>query len=136
MRDITKGDLQRFVAKISKGKTTPSTVRNTLLPVRVIFRDAVDHDVMDANPTIGLKLPADRARRENIASRDDAKGLIAAAPEADRAVWAPALYAGLRLGELRALRWQDVDFSKGVIRVRRSWDPKERCGGSRAGPPA
>ena len=31
---------------------------------------------------------------------------------------------GLRLGEVRALRWEDVDFASGLIRVRRSWDPK------------
>jgi integrase len=39
-------------------------------------------------------------------------------------VWATAMYAGLRLGELRALRWEDVDLGAGVIRVKRSWDPK------------
>lgn len=32
------------------------------------------------------------------------------------------MYAGLRLGELQALRWEDVDFARGVIHVRRSWD--------------
>jgi integrase len=28
-------------------------------------------------------------------------------------------------GELQALRWEDVDLAAGVIRVERSWDPKE-----------
>jgi len=39
-------------------------------------------------------------------------------------VWATALYAGLRRGELAALRWSDVDLERGVIRVERSRDPK------------
>ena len=43
----------------------------------------------------------------------------------DRCVWALAFYAGLRLGELRALRWGDVDEKAGVIRVQLSWDSKE-----------
>jgi len=45
--------------------------------------------------------------------------------ERDRATWATALYAGLRLGELRALRVDDVDLAGGVIRVERGWDPAE-----------
>jgi integrase len=39
-------------------------------------------------------------------------------------VWATALYAGLRRGELQALRWRDVDLEAGVIRVEGSWDDK------------
>ncbi len=43
--------------------------------------------------------------------------LSRALPREDRAVWATALYAGLRLGELQALRWSDVDFERGLIRI-------------------
>jgi integrase len=40
------------------------------------------------------------------------------------AFWATALYAGLRYGELRALRWDAVDVASGTIEVRESWDAK------------
>ena len=40
----------------------------------------------------------------------------------DRALWATALYAGLRRGELQALRREDVDLATGVIHVERGWD--------------
>jgi integrase len=50
--------------------------------------------------------------------------LLAALPEADRALWGTALYAGLRLGELQALTWADVDVAGGTINVVRSLDPK------------
>lgn len=46
-----------------------------------------------------------------------------------------ALFAGLRRGEIRGLRWQDVDFDHGLVRVERGWDdragpiePKSRAG--------
>ena len=32
------------------------------------------------------------------------------------------MYAGLRRGELMALRWSDVDLKAGTIHVQRSWD--------------
>ena len=35
------------------------------------------------------------------------------------------MYAGLRRGELRALRIEDVDVANGVIRVEHGWDPRE-----------
>jgi integrase len=44
-------------------------------------------------------------------------------PAQDRPVWATAFYAGLRLGELQALRSDHVDVRAGVIRVEASWDP-------------
>ena len=50
--------------------------------------------------------------------------LLAAVPERDRAVWAVAMYAGLRRGEAMALRWSDVDLKEGTIHVQRSWDPE------------
>jgi integrase len=67
---------------------------------------------------------------------NEAAVLIDALPnEHDRAVWATALYAGLRLGELQALRDDDVDLQAGLIRVERTWDklegdidPKSRSG--------
>lgn len=46
-------------------------------------------------------------------------------PDDLRALWATALYAGLRRGELRALRWTDVDLERGVITVSRGWDNVE-----------
>jgi integrase len=80
----------------------------------------------ELNPTTGLTLPAVRGRRDRIASPTEAAALIAALPsEHDRAVWAMAFYAGLRLGELQALREDDVDLAAGAIYVRCSWDKKE-----------
>ena len=51
--------------------------------------------------------------------------MLAALDLPERALWATALFAGLRRGELAALRWEDVDLAAGVIHVRRSWDPVE-----------
>jgi integrase len=40
----------------------------------------------------------------------------------DRPLWATAFYAGLRRGELRGLRDEDVDLEANEIHVRRGWD--------------
>jgi integrase len=43
-----------------------------------------------------------------------------AADERDASVYVTAAFTGLRMAELRALRWRNVDFPRSVIRVRAS----------------
>jgi integrase len=136
LADISRLDVQDLADRLLAEGLDPSTVRNTLMPIRAIYRRAISRGDLAVNPTTMLELPALRGRRERIASPSEAAELIAALPEGDRALWATALYAGLRRGELLALRWQDVDLATGVIRVERSWDiaegravePKSRAG--------
>ncbi len=120
LAEIDRPDLQRLVWRLQEEGLDPSTVRNALMPVRALYRRALAVGEIAANPTTGLELPAVRGGRDRVVGRADAARLVAAAP--DPAIWATALYAGLRLGELRALRWGDID--PGVIRVNRSWDPR------------
>jgi integrase len=125
LTDLRRPDLQEFADRLLATKLDPSTIRTTFLPLRAIYRRAVARGEVAANPCAGLELPAVRGRRERFASPAEAEALIAAVPAADRAVWATAMYAGLRLGELRALRMADVDLAAGVIRVERGYDAVE-----------
>jgi integrase len=124
LSEIQRRDIQGLANRLLGIPLDASTIRNVLMPLRVIFRRALEDGLVAVNPTERLRLPAVRGRRDRIASPSEAATLIAAAPERDRALWATALYAGLRRGELMALRWEDVDLTKGVIRVERSWDLK------------
>jgi integrase len=64
-------------------------------------------------------------RRERVASPADVAELIEVLPAEYRALWWTAALAGLRRGELRALRWSDIHLAENVIAVTRSWDEKE-----------
>jgi integrase len=125
LSDIGRLELQDLADRMLAAKLDPSTIRNALMPLRVVFRRAVERGELELNPATGIRLPAVRGRRDRFASPDEAAKLLAALPEDDRVIWATACYAGLRLGELRALTFDDVDLEAGVIRVRRSWDPHE-----------
>jgi integrase len=125
LSDVNRVTLQDLADRmLSEGKDA-STIRNTLMPLRAIYRRAVARGEVAINPVSGVELPAVRGRRDRIASPVEAAALIAALPEEDQAVWATACYGGLRLGELWALRDQDVDLEAGLIRVERSWDRRE-----------
>jgi integrase len=125
LADLTTADLQRLVDLWQAEGLGASTIRNTIKPLQAIYRRARVREGLPINPTVGLELPAARGRRERIVPPETAAMLIAALPAEERALWATALYAGLRLGELRALRWDAVDLAGGTIEVRGSWDPKE-----------
>jgi integrase len=118
--ELSRQEIQDLVDELlAKGKA-PNTVRNAVMPLRALYRRLLCRSEVLINPTIGLTLPVIRERRERIARPEEARKLLAALPAGDRPVWATALYAGLRRGELRGLRWGDVDFEAGLIRVERA----------------
>ncbi len=119
---IQRRDVQRLADEMLAGGGDPSTIRNALKPVQVIYRRAIEDGDLAVNPCERLRLPAPKGRRERITSPSEAAALIAALRPEDRALWGCALYAGLRRGELRALLWYDVDVAGGLIRVERSMD--------------
>jgi integrase len=133
--EVTRNDVQDLVDRMLAEGLGPSTVKNAVLPLRSMYRRLVSRSEVAGNPTLGLDLPADRGRRERVARPAEAGRLLEVLGEEDRVVFATALYAGLRRGEIKALRWCDVDFGQGLIRVERGWDhvagpiePKSRSG--------
>jgi integrase len=125
LSEITRIHVQDLCDSMLAEGFDASTIGNTTMPLRAIYRRAISRGDVTINPTANLDLPAVRGRRDRIADPVEAAVLLEALPEIDRAMWATAMYAGLRLGELRALRWEDIDLSAGIIRVQRSWDMVE-----------
>jgi integrase len=132
---IQRRDVQRLADDLLASGADPSTIRNALKPLQVIYRRAIEDGDLAVNPCERLRLPAARGRRERIASPSEAAALIAALRPEDRALWGCAFYAGLRRGELRALVWDDVELADGLIRIKRSMnsygdggEPKSRAG--------
>jgi integrase len=134
LADIGLADLLGLKERLSGVGCSDSTIRNTFVPLQAIYRRARRMGYVAINPTLDLGLPT-AGRRERAATPTQAAELLEALSEFERAMWATAFYAGLRRGELRALRVRDVDFDAATIRVERGWDdkagpiePKSRAG--------
>jgi integrase len=116
-----------MAAKAAEGLQT-KTISNHLNFAHGLFAFAVKRGWAAANPVVGIDRPRVSGTDPDIRylDRDDVEALLRAAPDdrlgpTDRALYLTATMAGLRQGELAALRWQDVDWAAGVIRVRRTY---------------
>lgn len=122
VHEVRKPHVQMLIDEMNSEGHAPPTVVGAITALRVVLKREHDREHIEGNPVTGVKLPAIRSKRDRIASPQEASALIAALPEDDRALWATAMYTGLRRGELMALRWDAVDLKAGTIEVRQSWD--------------
>jgi integrase len=123
--ELRRSHLQDLADEMIAKGSSPSTVANAINPLRAIYRRAIERDELAINPTTGLRLPAIRSKRANVVEPETAAKMLSALKPEDRVIYATAFYAGLRVGELQALRWDDIDLAGGTIRIERAWDRVE-----------
>lgn len=123
--EVRRADVQEFVDGLL-AKMSPPSASNVLNPLQAFYRRAIKREQLSNNPTEEIDLPAGRSKRpRRIVSPAEAAALVEALPVEDRPLWATAFYAGLRRGELQALRAMDIDRGANLIHVRKGWDQVE-----------
>jgi integrase len=118
-------------AKKREGLST-KTVANHLSLLHAIFAHAAKRRWARENPVQAVDRPRSSGADPDIHAldREELEALIRAVPDdllgpTDRVLYLAAATIGLRQGELVALRWRDVDWATGVVRVRRSYSRGE-----------
>jgi integrase len=90
--------------------------------LNAIFKRAQRVWKLSVNPAAALERPRVRnAKTIEVYSPEEVWALARAASDQDAATFVVAAFCGLRMGELLALLWRDVDFAARVIRVRASY---------------
>lgn len=120
--DLRRSDWQRLVTTLHRQGLAPSTIRNTFDPVRAIYRRLLSLEEVDVNPTRGLEFPVAEEARDRVAAPAVGALLLAALSYPEKAIYATAMYAGMRRGELQAVEDSGVDLDANLIAVRYSWD--------------
>jgi len=92
-----------------------------------IFKRAMKVYGLPRNPADLVERPrVRRAAKIDVLRPEEVLALVRAAEsDQDAAIFHTAAFAGLRMGELLALRWRDVDFTRRTIHVRENWTQGE-----------
>lgn len=119
--DVTPSLLREWVSSMD---CTSKAIRNTLTPLRSVFEDALNDEIIDFNPfeRIALsKLIRQTAKASDyvvspFSSTERAALLDACRPD-ERPMLQFWFSTGLRPGELQALEWRHIDWERRVARV-------------------
>ena len=125
---LTAKDMQRFFAWLktegradqSDGETglADSQLRNIHSLCWRALEKAVSGNLIPQNPASGCKLPPARKGEMNVLSRESMqKLLIQAKEEKYYELFLLEFATGLRLGELTALQWEDLNLTTGELRI-------------------
>ena len=139
VQDVTASDVARRLREL-RDTYSPWTCVAVYRILAGTFALALRRGIVTRSPIDGLS-PAERPKQRNakrvaVLAADALSRLVAAGTSKRwRAALGLAAYAGLRLGEIRALTWGDFDRKAGTITVRRSLlpdgtpkDPKTAAG--------
>jgi len=120
LSQIQEGEIEEFLAGRSEKGNSPATINYYLAILSSILKQAVKDRYATRNPVRQVDRARVRLPPIPYLSREDEARLRAALPAWLRVPVLVALDAGLRAGEIRALRRRDIDLSRRVITVRES----------------
>ncbi|MEO5859989.1 MAG: tyrosine-type recombinase/integrase [Pyrinomonadaceae bacterium] len=104
-------------------RRSPATVNNHLRILSKIFSLAVDAELVENNPCFRVKkLRLNNKRMRVLSFEEEVKllGALADDNELIRNIVIVALHTGMRRGEIFNLKWFDLDFVRGLIKVEES----------------
>ncbi len=123
--EIKRKDLKAFLDKLLINGLSRSTVSLIKAPIRGVLSHAVDSEIIESNPLNDLKLNhKKRAFNVEPLTEKEALQLLDQAKVFIDGYYYPhilcSLRTGMRIGEIIALKWNDIDFEGRQIEVKRS----------------
>jgi len=118
--DFKRVHLQAFADDLLEQELSVSSVRKILVVVYGALREAYCDDAITTDFRNAVRLPKARKFEGAAYTAEEAVRLLEAAAEEGeplRAAVVLALCYGLRRSEVLGMRWKDVDFEAGVLRV-------------------
>lgn len=127
--ELTSERIERFaLQKLQNGRLdgtgglAPKTVKDILSIIKLILGFAETHQYLNSNAIL-FNTPKQRKRDINVLSHEEQGRLelyLLRTPSPSNMGMLLCLYTGLRLGEICALQWKDIDLEAQMISVRRT----------------
>ncbi len=124
LEQVTTERIDAYRARlVEEGRLSARTINKRLVILHGVLRRAMRVYGLRTNPAALVdRQPLRRSGDFQVLSPAEIEALARAADsDQDASLFRVAAFTGLRLGELRALRWADVDFEKRLVHVRRNF---------------
>lgn len=121
--DISEEDVQQFVFKKLNEGLSQKSVKDILIVLKMILRYGAKHNLME-HRQIEIRFPTERERQEvEVLSKTNQRKIMEFVKNnftfQNLGIYI-CLSAGLRIGEVCALTWNDIDAEQGVIYVNKT----------------
>jgi integrase len=121
LSDIRPLNIQTLYTAMQKQGLSPRSVRALHAVLSSAFKQAVRWQMLSRNPCEAVELPRYIRKEMQAFSPKEAKRFLeAAANDSHGIIFAFALSTGMRPEEYLALKWSDIDLSKGTATVQRT----------------
>ncbi len=121
LRDVTCALVASWVGALQCDRTLGrKTVKNIFRLLHVIFESAMISDLVPFNPCHKIKFAKDRHIDQPMPTTDEVARTFAKLPRVYQALLLTGAVTGFRRAELLGLRWDDVDWKKSALYVRRT----------------
>jgi integrase len=114
---IDGASIARFVVDLADDGVAAKRLSNVLVPLRACLSWHHRIGEFPRDPAGWFDAPAPAADERRILTLAEVERLVDATPQPYRAFVATAAWTGMRLGELRALTWADIDLDSRLITV-------------------
>ena len=119
IKEIKPSNVISYLQEQARLGYAKKTVANRKLVLSLIFTYAINHDMIEYNPAISVRLPKGLPQKTIEPATPEEEQTIMNAEE----MWLfpfIAIYTGMRKGEILALQLKDIDFENNIIKVSKS----------------
>jgi len=110
--------LRQFIAAEHRRGLSPTSLQRRLSACRSFYAWLLKHRRIEASPAAGLKAPKAPRKLPQVLDADEAVQLVELPTDVPLGALLELFYSsGLRLSELCALIWRDLDFATGLVNV-------------------
>lgn len=122
LSSLSSQHIQQYVNDaINAGKLAPTSIRYHYKILKQALAQAIEWEYLKRNPAMRMRLPQSVAVEIQPFSTEQVAALLAGmAGHRYEVLYHLALGLGMRRGEILALRWSDIDFDRGILKVRRT----------------
>ncbi|MBO1305401.1 tyrosine-type recombinase/integrase [Enterococcus sp. 669A] len=115
---------EKLLESLKKRGFAPSMIQAVFRITKQCINLAIRKKLIKENPFSLIKLPKIVKAKDQALTKPEQKRLETAALSAEKGRGVPTLlglHAGLRIGEIAALTWKDVDFNNNLIHVKATY---------------